>query len=222
MTARIIGAGLLALSLAACTTTDPYGGGPKLSNMAGGAGVGAGVGAVTGAVFAAAAGKDARIAALMGAGIGALAGGAIGSYMDKQESELRAQLQGTGVSITRVGNQIILNMPSAITFDVDRADVKPQFRDTLTSVALVLRKYDKTIVDVYGHTDATGSDQYNLALSERRAVAVATLVSQQGIDPRRFYVEGRGENDPVASNSTESGRAQNRRVEIQISPLGKG
>jgi outer membrane protein OmpA-like peptidoglycan-associated protein len=126
------------------------------------------------------------------------------------------------VSVTRVGQQIILNMPSNITFGVDSAQVQPTFNETLISVALVLRKFNKTIVDVYGHTDDTGSDAHNQDLSQRRAVAVATVLASQGIDQRRFYIEGKGESDPIASNANETGRAQNRRVEIQISPIQQG
>jgi len=167
-------------------------------------------------------GTDPRVAALLGAGIGGITGAAIGSYMDQQEAELRAQLQGTGVSVTRVGQQIILNMPSNITFGVDSATVQPTFSETLVAVGLVLRKFNKTIVDVYGHTDNTGSDAHNQDLSQRRAVAVATVLANQGIDQRRFYIEGKGESDPIASNSNETGRSQNRRVEIQISPIQQG
>lgn len=142
--------------------------------------------------------------------------------MDQQEQELRAQLQGTGVSVTRVGDDIILNMPSNITFDVGSSTIKPQFRDTLQSVALVLQRFDKTIVDVLGHTDSDGSDQFNLNLSRERAIAVASVVSSLGIDARRFYIDGKGETSPIASNATESGKAMNRRVEIRISPLRQG
>jgi outer membrane protein OmpA-like peptidoglycan-associated protein len=174
---------------------------------------------MAGAIVGAATGSDPRVAALIGAGIGGLTGAAIGSYMDQQERELRAQLQGTGVSVTRVGNQIILNMPSNITFGVDSATVQPRFSETLISVGLVLKKFNKTIVDVYGHTDNTGSDGHNVELSQRRAVAVATILANQGVDQRRFFIEGRGKSDPIASNATETGRAQNRRVEIQLSPI---
>lgn len=204
------------LSLGACTTIDPYTGQEKPSNAATGAGVGAVAGALGGLIFG---GKNTRSSVLIGAGIGALAGAGVGAYMDNQEKELRAQLQGTGVSVTRTGNQIVLNMPSNITFDIDRAEVKPQFYDTLRAVALVLRKYDRTIVDVYGHTDSTGSVEHNLDLSQRRAMSVATVLANDGVDQRRFYVSGLGESDPIASNDTESGRALNRRVEIQIAPL---
>lgn len=216
---KVLAAGVAAISLTACTTTDPYTGQSRMSNTAGGALIGAGGGAIGGAIIGAATGGDARVGALIGAGVGALAGGAIGNYMDQQEAELRAQLQGTGVSVTRVGDNIILNMPSNITFDVDQSVVRPEFRSTLTSVALVLQKFNQTIVDVYGHTDSTGSEEHNLQLSRDRALAVANVISQNGVDPRRFYIDGRGESQPIASNATESGRAQNRRVEIQIAPL---
>ncbi len=170
-------------------------------------------------MYASVANKDARSAALIGAGLGALTGASVGAYMDRQEAELRNSLSNTGVTVTRQGNQIILNMPSNVTFQSDQSNVEPQFYETLNSVATVLQNYPKTLVDVYGHTDSTGSDQYNLALSNRRAMSVANYVSGRGVDPRRVYVTGFGETKPIASNATESGRAQNRRVEIQISPL---
>ena len=212
---------LLAVSAAflnACTTTDPYTGEQKVSNTAGGAAIGAGLGAIAGlAVGGSPVGR--RNAALIGAGIGALAGGSIGNYMDQQESELRQQLQGTGVSVTRTGDRIILNMPSAITFDTDQYYVKPEFDQTLNSVAIVLRKFNKTLIDVNGHTDSTGSMQHNQELSERRADSVAGYLGTQGIDPRRVSAVGFGPTQPVATNATEAGRAQNRRVEIQIAPI---
>lgn len=215
-------AALAVMSLSACTTMNAYTGDTQLSSTAGGAMIGAGTGAVVGALTGAATGNDPRIAALIGAGLGGLTGAAVGHYMDQQEAELRQQLQSTGVSVTRVGNQIILNMPSNITFDTDSATVKPDFSQTLTSVGLVLKKFNKTIVDVTGYTDNTGSVQHNQDLSQRRAVSVATILANQGLDQRRFYIEGKGEEAPIASNSTETGRAQNRRVEIQISPISQG
>ncbi|MGG2478590.1 glycine zipper domain-containing protein, partial [Rhizobium sp. BR5] len=142
--------------LSACTTTDPYTGEQKMSNTAGGAGIGAVVGALGGlAVGGSPVGR--RNAALIGAGIGALAGGAIGNYMDGQESELRAQLQGTGVSVTRRGDSIVLNMPSNITFATDQDQVIPPFYQTLDSVGIVLNKFNRTLIDINGHTDSTGS-----------------------------------------------------------------
>ena len=212
---------LAATYLTACTTTDPYTGEQKTSNLAGGAVLGAALGAVGGAVIGGG-GRDSRNGALIGAGIGALAGGAIGNYMDNQEAELRAQLQGTGISVTRMGDRIILNMPSNITFATDQDQVVPQFYPTLNSVAIVLRKFEKTLIDVNGHTDSTGSVAHNEALSERRAVSVASYLNSQGVDPRRVSALGFGPSQPIASNATADGRAQNRRVEIQISPLKAG
>lgn len=208
-------AALAATMFVGACTTDPYTGEQKVSNTLGGAAIGAGLGAGLGML----AGGDDRRNALIGAGIGALAGGLGGNYMDQQEAELRRQLQGTGVSVTRVGDQIILNMPSNITFATDQDQVMPGFNATLNSVALVINKFNRTIVDVYGHTDSTGSANHNFDLSQRRALSVANYLNRQGVDSRRFAVTGFGATRPIAANSTESGRAQNRRVEIQLSPL---
>jgi outer membrane protein OmpA-like peptidoglycan-associated protein len=218
MIKKIILLTVVATYLSACTTTDPYTGQQKMSNTSGGALLGAGVGALAGlAVGGSPVGR--RNAALIGAGVGALAGGAIGNYMDQQESELRAQLQGTGISVTRNGDNIILNMPSNITFDVDQDAVKPGFYPTLNSVAIVLRKFNRTLIDVNGHTDSTGSLQHNQDLSERRAQSVAGYLGGQGVDQRRMSAVGFGPSQPVASNASEAGRSQNRRVEIQIAPI---
>nr|WP_099866651.1 OmpA family protein [Pararhizobium haloflavum] len=206
---------LMASAVLAGCTTDPYTGQRQLSNTAGGAALGAAAGAGLGLL----AGGDDRRNALIGAGVGALAGGAIGGYMDNQEAKLRAQLQGTGVSVTRNGDNIILNMPSNVTFDTDQADVRANFYPTLNSVVLVLREFDQTLVDVYGHTDSDGSDSYNLDLSQRRARSVLSYLTGQGLDPRRFYAQGYGESQPIADNATEQGRAANRRVEIRIVPI---
>ena len=212
---------LAATYLSACTTTDPYTGEQKVSNTAGGAAIGAGMGAVAGLLI----GNNPvqrRNAALIGAGVGALAGGAIGNYMDNQESELRAQLEGTGVSVTRMGDRIILNMPSNVTFATDQDQVIPPFYPTLDSVAIVLRKFDRTLIDVDGHTDSVGNAAYNMDLSNRRANSVANHLASRGVDPRRMSAMGYGLERPIASNATDAGRAQNRRVEISISPLKKG
>lgn len=214
MTKKVLAAALAATLLAGCTTTDPYTGEQKTSNTAGGALVGAGVGALAGLAV----GNNGK-SALIGAAIGGLAGGAIGNYMDNQEAELRAQLQGTGISVTRAGDRIILNMPSNITFDTDQDALKSQFFPTLNSVAIVLRKFDKTLIDVNGHTDSTGSLQYNEGLSQRRAESVAGYLTGQGVDARRVSALGFGPSRPIASNASEAGRAQNRRVEITIAPI---
>lgn len=204
--------------LTACTTTNPYTGEQQISKTAGGTAIGAGLGAL-GGLFVGGSNRAQRNAVLIGAGIGALTGGMAGNYMDRQEADLRAQLQGSGISVTRNGERIILNMPSNITFNTDQDAVKPQFYRQLDSVARVLAKYDRSIVDVFGHTDSTGSAAHNQSLSERRALAVSQYLNSQGIDGRRLSIVGYGSSRPVASNGTEQGRALNRRVEIQISPL---
>lgn len=207
--------GVFAAAFVAGCTTDPFTGEQRLSNTAGGAALGALAGAGVGML----AGGDDRRNALIGAGIGALAGGAVGSYMDQQEAELRGYLQGTGVSVTRNGDQIILNMPSNITFATDQYQVMPNFYNTLNAVALVINKYNRTVVDVTGHTDSTGSASHNQGLSERRAVSVATHLINQGVDGRRVGTKGFGDTRPIATNSTPDGRALNRRVEIYLVPL---
>ena len=163
--------------------------------------------------------NDPRVATLTGAGVTALTAATANAYMDQQEAELRAQLQGSGVTITRAGEQIALNLPANLTFDADKAVVKSSFNATVAIIGAILKKYDKSIVDVYGYTDSQGAAATNKDLSQRRAVGVATVLSNQGADQRRFFIQGRGAADPIASNATEVGRAQNRRVEIQISPL---
>lgn len=218
MTKKMAAAAMVAVFALGACTTDPYTGQQKLSNTAGGAALGAGIGALAGLAVGGSS-RAQRNAVLIGAGIGALTGGAVGSYMDQQEAQLRAQLQGTGVSVTRQGDLIILNMPSNITFDTDQDAVKAGFYPTLNSVALVVNKFNRTIVDVYGHTDSTGNANYNVGLSQRRALSVANYLSAQGVDQRRFSIVGMGASQPVASNATEEGRAQNRRVEIQLAPV---
>lgn len=220
MLKRFVLVALAATYLTACTTTDPYTGEQKTSNTAGGAMIGAGLGALGGfALSGGHSGAARRNAALIGAGVGALAGGAIGGYMDNQEAELRAQLQGTGVSVTRQGDRIILNMPSNITFPTDQYQVLPPFYPTLNSVAIVLKKFNKTLIDINGHTDSTGSLQHNQELSQQRADSVLNYLGAQGIDPRRMSAMGYGPSQPITSNATPEGRAQNRRVEVSISPL---
>ena len=213
MKSAFIATTALALMLSACTQ-NPYTGELQPSNTALGAGTGAVIGGIIGVATA-----GSRKAALIGAGIGALAGGGIGAYMDGQEFKLRNQLEGTGVSVSRVGDSIVLNMPSNITFDSDKSELKPQFYTTLNSVSAVFKEYKQTLIDVVGHTDSSGTPEYNYDLSRRRAAAVAQYLASQQLDPNRFSVEGHGEKDPIASNATKSGKAQNRRVEITILPL---
>jgi outer membrane protein OmpA-like peptidoglycan-associated protein len=214
----ILAATASAFLLTACTT-NPYTGEQQVSKGLLGAGTGAALGGAAGALIGATTSVKTRKAALIGAGIGALAGGGVGVYMDNQEAKLRQRLQNSGVSVTRVGDSIVLNMPSNITFDSDQSDVKGQFYDTLNSVALVLTEFDQTIIDVVGHTDSTGDDDYNYDLSRQRAASVARYLSSQRVASSRFSVDGRGEREPIASNASTSGKAQNRRVEITIQPL---
>jgi outer membrane protein OmpA-like peptidoglycan-associated protein len=201
----------------ACTTVDPYTREEKTSSATKGAAIGAAVGAVLG-IATSKDKKKRKERALKGAGIGAIAGGGVGYYMDVQEAKLRQQLENTGVSVTRDGNNIILNMPSNITFAVDRSDVNPNFVETLGSVGLVLKEYKSTMIEVAGHTDSTGSDAYNQDLSQRRANAVSNILIANGVQAVRIDSVGYGEMRPIASNSSTAGRQQNRRVELTLLP----
>lgn len=208
----------LSLGLSGCQTTNPYSGEQQTSKASIGAGIGAVAGAAVGALSGSSA-KERRKRALIGAGVGGLAGAGAGHYMDRQEAQLREQLRGTGVSVTRNGDDITLNMPGNITFATDSAEVQTSFMNVLNSVALVLKEYPKTVIEVAGHTDSTGSASYNQLLSERRAESVARVLRRQGVDDRRLVVSGYGKDYPIASNSTPQGREQNRRVELTLSPL---
>lgn len=208
-------------ALAACTT-DPYTGQRKVANTTIGAGTGAAIGALGGLIVGKTTNANTRNSVLIGAGIGALTGGGIGLYMDRQEAKLREELRNSGVSVTRNGDTIILNMPSNITFASGDSNIKPEFFRVLNSVALVLKEFNRSIVNVFGHTDSDGSDSFNQQLSERRGTTVAQYLVNQGNDVRRFYVVGFGEERPIATNATPEGKAQNRRVEIQIAPLTQG
>lgn len=214
---RIAAVTLLSMSLAltACTTTNPFTGESQLSNTSVGVGAGALLGAAAGALVS----KNDRKGALIGAGIGALAGGSIGNYMDKQEGQLRDRLQATGVSVTRVGDAIVLNMPGNITFASESADINPAFTQVLQSVALVLNEYNQTLIDVNGHTDNTGTQLLNQQLSQQRAQSVADYLVSLQVKPQRIAVQGFADTQPIAPNSTPEGRAQNRRVEIRLVPL---
>jgi outer membrane protein OmpA-like peptidoglycan-associated protein len=218
MNKLILAATASAFMLTACTT-NPYTGEQQVSKGLLGAGTGAALGGAAGALIGATTSVKTRKAALIGAGIGALAGGGVGVYMDNQEAKLRQRLQNSGVSVTRVGDSIVLNMPSNITFDSDQSNVKPEFNDTLDSVALVFQEFDQTLIDVAGHTDSDGSDDYNQDLSRQRAASVARYLSSQQVARDRFSVEGRGEREPIASNASARGKQQNRRVEITIQPI---
>ena len=152
---------------------------------------------------------------MIGAGAGALTGAGVGYYMDRQERELRERLQGTGVSVSRQGDRIMLNMPGNITFATNSSSISGNFYDVLDSVALVLNEFDKTYVNVVGHTDDSGAASYNQLLSEERAQTVAKYLMSREVSPQRILSQGMGEDVPVANNSTSDGRSMNRRVEIR-------
>jgi outer membrane protein OmpA-like peptidoglycan-associated protein len=216
---RLLVAGAVAATLVAgCYTMDPYTGGRQVSKTSKGAGIGAAVGAVAG-ILTGDDSRERRKRALIGAGVGALAGGAAGNYMDRQEAKLRQQLEGTGVSVTRNGDNITLNMPGSITFKTDSSDLRPDFFEVLNSVSLVLKEYDKTLLEVAGHTDSTGADAYNQTLSEKRASTVAQYLASRGVNSQRVITVGAGETHPIASNDTAEGRQANRRVELSLEPI---
>jgi outer membrane protein OmpA-like peptidoglycan-associated protein len=212
---RTVATGAAVLLLASCTT-NPYTGERQVSKTA----IGAAIGAASGAAIGAASGGDRGKRAAIGAGAGAVAGGAVGGYMDLQEAKLRKQLQGTGVSVTRNGDELVLNMPGNVTFDTDHEEIRPEFYEVLNSVVLVLKEYDRTRVEISGHTDSTGEAAYNQRLSERRAGSVGSYLTSQGVARPRVATQGRGETQPIASNATPDGRRQNRRVEMRLVPEG--
>ena len=205
------------LTFTSCTTVDPYTGETKTSTATRGALIGAGLGAAVGALTGDG-GSDGRKRAMIGAGFGALAGGGIGAYMDRQEAALRRELEGTGVGVQRSGNNISLVMPGDITFATGSSAISGQFYPTLTSVAKVLNKFDRTRVEITGHTDNVGGRDYNYRLSQSRATSVANFLQSQKVNPQRFNIAGLGYEEPVASNSTAAGRQANRRVTIQLEP----
>ncbi len=216
----VAGVGVLAmLGATACTTTDPYSSAPRRNNTATGALAGALGGAVLGYLTNTSNGEEGRKNALIGAGVGALGGAAVGQYMDRQQRALEAELSGTGVGVARQGDNLILRMPSDVTFAVNQSNIEPRFDATLADVANVLRQYDQSMVDIIGHTDSSGGDAINQPLSERRAVSVADALIRNGVQRERLYVAGNSARTPVASNATPEGRAQNRRVEVLIRPF---
>jgi outer membrane protein OmpA-like peptidoglycan-associated protein len=204
------------LALAGCASMEDFATNPDKGKTRAGTGYGAAAGAVIGLLTA---GNNPFKSAMIGAAAGALVGGTAGYYMDEQEKKLKQQLAGTGVDVVRKGENITLDMPGNVTFALDSADVNGQFKPVLDKVAGTLREYNKTVIEVAGHTDSSGSDEYNQKLSERRAGSVAAYLASQGVDAGRMVTVGAGEGYPVASNDTPDGRAQNRRVEITIVPV---
>lgn len=211
-----LGAALAALMTTSACVTNPETGERRISKAAIGGIGGALGGYLLGDLVG---GKRDRTEKILGAGIGAVAGAGIGAYMDAQEKKLREKTADTGVDVIREGDNLLLRMPSGITFGYDSAAVQPQFQPTLNEVASILAEYPKTYIDIYGHTDSDGPDAYNQGLSERRAQSVANYLSAHGILSARMATRGYGETQPIADNATESGKAANRRVEIKIVPV---
>jgi outer membrane protein OmpA-like peptidoglycan-associated protein len=206
------------VALTACTTLDPYTREERPARAQRQAVIGAAAGAVAGLITGDSS-MERKKRALVGAGLGALAGAGVGNYMDRQEAKLRAELDRTGVSVTRVGDNITLNMPGNITFATNSADLNAAFFEVLNSVSLVVNEFNQTVIEVAGHTDSTGADQYNQQLSERRASAVAAYLGTRSVRADRVITVGMGETRPIANNETEQGRQQNRRVELTLVPL---
>jgi outer membrane protein OmpA-like peptidoglycan-associated protein len=214
---RITGAAVAAalLTTTACVTNPETGEREFQTKTAIGAAVGAVAGYFGGDLIG---GRRDRTEKIVGAGIGTIAGAAVGQYMDRQERELRRKTEGTGVVIERQGDELLLSMPSGITFPINSHQIQPQFYSTLDQVAQTLAAYPETLIDVYGHTDPSGGDAINVPLSRNRAQSVAAYLSQRGVTQARIETQGFASSQPIADNSTEAGRAQNRRVEIRIVP----
>jgi len=211
---RLMTSAFAALSLVAVSAcvTDPNTGERKVSRTAIGGTGGAGLGYLLGSVIG---GKTARI---VGAGIGGVAGGVVGYQMDKQIKELKEDTAGSGIDVSQEGDGILLNLPD-VTFAVDSTQISPSFQAALDNVGQSMTKYPDSLIDVYGHTDSTGSDTYNLDLSKRRADSVARYLIMRGVSSARIQTQGMGKNYPVADNTTAEGRAKNRRVEIKSTPV---
>ena len=209
--------GAIAAFAVGCTT-NPYTGERRASRTvtsgAGGAAAGAAAGAIIGAIAG-----DAGKGALIGAGAGAVIGGGIGVYQDQQQAKLRERLLNAGVQVERDGDNIYLIMPSDVTFAVNQSDIRPGFYQTLNAVAEVFDEFDRTTITIAGHADSTGPEEYNMKLSQERALSVSNYLAAQGVAPQRLYSVGFGESRPIADNATEAGRAANRRVEITIDPI---
>jgi outer membrane protein OmpA-like peptidoglycan-associated protein len=200
--------------LAGCASVQDFGTNPEKQKTRQGTAIGAVGGAAVGLIVG-----GGWKGALIGAGVGALAGGMVGNYQDKQEAKLRQQMAGTGVEVVRMGDNLTLSMPGNVTFAFDSAKLNPQFDPVLDKLAQTLIEYNKTVIQIAGHTDSTGSHEYNMKLSLQRADSVKAYLEGHGVPAARLVTLGAGPDYPIASNDTEAGRAQNRRVEITIVPV---
>jgi outer membrane protein OmpA-like peptidoglycan-associated protein len=219
---RLTLAALLLALLTGCASQNPYENQPQQQSSGGMSKTAkyGGLGALAGAVAGAAINHDNRgKGALIGAAVAGAAGAGYGYYADKQEEELRRSMQGTGVEVQRQGDTIQLIMPGNITFATDSADIASSFYNPLNNLATSFRQYNQNSIEIVGHTDSTGNHAYNVGLSQRRAQSVANYLMAQGVDASRLSTRGAGPDQPVASNATADGRAQNRRVEVTLRPL---
>jgi outer membrane protein OmpA-like peptidoglycan-associated protein len=212
--AGILSVVALTVTLAGCESMQDFATNPEKQKTRQGTAIGAAGGAAVGLLVG-----GGWKGALIGAGVGALAGGAVGNYQDKQEAKLRQQMAGTGVEVVRMGDNLTLNMPGNVTFAFDSAKLNPQFDSVLDKLAQTLSEYNKTVIQVAGHTDSTGSHAYNMKLSADRANSVKSYLTGRGVPASRLVTVGAGPDYPIASNATEEGRAANRRVEITIVPV---
>ena len=214
---RLLIAASTAVLLAGCASQNPYDNQPPSSNKTATYG---GLGALAGAAAGALISHDDRgKGALIGAAIGGASGAGYGYYADKQEAELRQSMQGTGVEVQRQGDQTKLIMPGNITFATDSSEIVSNFYAPLNNLASSFKQFNQNSIEIVGFTDSTGSRQYNMDLSQRRAQSVATYLTAQGVDGTRLSTRGAGPDQPIASNATADGRAQNRRVEVNLRPL---
>ena len=203
--------------LLGCASQNPYDNQPPSASKTATYG---GLGALAGAAAGALIGHDDRgKGALIGAAVGGAAGAGYGYYADKQEQELRRSMQGTGVEVQRQGDVIQLIMPGNITFATDSADIASSFYAPLNNLAGSFRQYQQNSIEIVGHTDSTGAHAYNMGLSQRRAQSVANYLAAQGVEQTRLSTRGMGPDQPLASNASAEGRAQNRRVEVTLRPL---
>ncbi|MHA3913233.1 OmpA family protein [Halovulum sp. GXIMD14793] len=198
-----------ALALSACTNPD---------GTTNNTGTGAAIGGLLGAVTGAAVSDNDRKGAVIGGIAGAALGAGVGNYLDRQQKALQRDIGGSGAQIINTGDKLVVRMPEGILFATESANVKPAIRNDLIAVARNLNEFPNSTVQVVGHTDNTGSTSFNQNLSERRAQAVSAILRQGGVSGSRLAVFGLGESQPIASNGSAAGRAQNRRVEIVIIP----
>jgi len=208
---KIVSICVLTALVSGCTTVNPYTGQTQTAKSTWGTAIGATTGVLIGS-------RNSSEGALIGALAGGAIGGGVGYYLDVQAAELRAELVSTGVQVVESDDSIRLIMPGNITFKTDSADINSSFYPVLNSVARVLNKYSNSTVLVSGHTDSTGTAEYNLNLSRERAASVAAYLQGQGVKSSRFEVLGLGSSNPIVSNDTPDGRSLNRRVEIKIIP----